>query len=186
MTTEQAVLAERTLQLALAEKGALVASFAYDPNTDRVQISEGYAAIYGLPHGTIEISRSDWQAVVHPHDRDRLEELRVRAFRERWNEYSVDYRIVCRGGEVRWIDAQNIILYRADGPPRRVVGINIDISERKRGEEHQRALNAELDHRVKNVLATVNAIITQAPRPDSSLADFISGLDYRWREHMNC
>jgi PAS domain S-box-containing protein len=179
MTVEQAALVERTLQLALAERGALVGSFAYDPDTDRVQISEGYAAIHRLPNGTTEISRSEWQAVVHPHDRQRLEDLRIRAFRERWNEYSVDYRIVCRGGEVRWIDARNIILYRADGPPRRVVGINIDITERERGEEHQRALNAELDHRVKNLLATDNAIITQAPRPDSSLADFISSLDSR-------
>jgi PAS domain S-box-containing protein len=59
-------------------------------------------------------------------------------------------------------------------------GINllVDISERKRAEERQCALNAELDHRVKNVLATVAAIISQAPK-DGSLADFVTSLDGR-------
>ena len=40
-------------------------------------------------------------------------------------------------------------------------------------------LLAELDHRVKNVLATVSAIITQTPKADGSLADYVTGLDDR-------
>ena len=45
--------------------------------------------------------------------------------------------------------------------------------------EHQRALNAELDHRVKNVLATVCAIITQTQQGSTSHADFLARLDSR-------
>ena len=60
-----------------------------------------------------------------------------------------------------------------------MVGINIDATERKRAEEHQRTLHAELDHRVKNVLATVSAIIAQTPKANGSLADFVSALDDR-------
>jgi PAS domain S-box-containing protein len=177
--TAEKALAERTLQLALAERAALVGSLAYDPDTDRMQVSEGYAAIHGFPMGTTAITRAEWQAGVHPEDRERLEELRNHAFRERLDEYDVDYRIIRQGGEVRWIGARIFIFYGNDGRPRRVVGVNIDISERKRGEEHLRALNAELDHRVKNVLSTVRAIITQAPKSDSSLAEFVAGLDGR-------
>ena len=87
-------LAERNLQLALAGKAGLVGSFAYDADTERMQISEGYAAIHGLPEGTTEIPRSRWQARVHPDDRVRLEELRSQAFRERRGEYGAEYRIV--------------------------------------------------------------------------------------------
>ena len=177
--TAELALVERTLQLALAERAALVGSVTYDPETGKMEISDGYAAIHGFPVGTTEIARSEWELGVHPEDRVRLEELRSQAFRKRSNEYSVDYRIVRPGGEVRWIDARLFILYRSDGRPQRVVGVNIDISERKRAEEHQRALNAELDHRVKNVLATVSAIITQTPKADSSLVDFVAGLDGR-------
>ena len=97
-------LAERSMQLALAGKTALVGSFAYDVETEMLKISAGYAAIHGFPDGTTEIKHSDWQAGVHPEDRARVEELRRRAFRHRWDEYSVDYRVVRSGGEVRWIE----------------------------------------------------------------------------------
>jgi PAS domain S-box-containing protein len=60
-----------------------------------------------------------------------------------------------------------------------------DISTRKRAEEHQRALNAELDHRVKNVLATVCAIIDQTRAASSRYADFVVGLDRRIRSLAN-
>ena len=33
-----------------------------------MQISPGYAGIYGLPEGTLEISREEWRALVHPDD----------------------------------------------------------------------------------------------------------------------
>ena len=50
-------LAERNLQLALAGKAALVGSFAYDMDTEEMQISQGYAAIHGFPEGTTHIAR---------------------------------------------------------------------------------------------------------------------------------
>lgn len=56
-----------------------------------------------------------------------------------------------------------------------------DIRARKRAEDHQRALNAELDHRVKNVLATVCAIIEQTRDASSTYADFVVGLEHRIR-----
>ena len=64
-------LAERNLQLALAGKAGRVGSFAYDIDTERMQISAGYAAIHGFPDGTTEIARSEWQLGVHPEDRVR-------------------------------------------------------------------------------------------------------------------
>ena len=51
-----------------------------------------------------------------------------------------------------------------------------DIAERKRAEENLRALNAELDHRAKNLLATVSAIITQTQEASRSHAAFVAGL----------
>ena len=176
--TEQA-LAERNLQLAMAGKSARVGSFAYDVDTEKMQISAGYAAIHGFPDGTTEIARSRWQLGVHPEDLMRWEELRRRAFRERWQEYSGEYRLVGSSGEVRWIEARVFVSYGSDGRAQRVVGVDIDVTNRKHAEEHQRTLNAELDHRVKNMLATVSAIIIQTPKVNSSLADYVAGLDER-------
>ena len=172
-------LAELNAQLALAAKAALVGSHASDPGEERMTISEGYATIFGLPEGPTETTRREWRARVHPEDLGRLEEDRARTFRDKRDVYKVDYRIVRASGEVRWIEARGIVSYGENGHPERVIGVNIDVTERKHAEQHQRALNAELDHRVKNVLATVSAIIAQTQEASSSRADFVTALNNR-------
>jgi PAS domain S-box-containing protein len=129
-----AALAERTTQLALAEKSALVGSFAYDVGTEKLQVSAGYAAIHGFPNETRELARSKWQAGVHSEDRVRLDELRDRAFGRRSPEYAADFRFIRPGGDVRWIEGRAFVDYHSDGSPRRVVGVDIDVTERKRAE----------------------------------------------------
>jgi two-component sensor histidine kinase len=118
---------------------------------------------------------------MHPEDRVRWKALRSCAHRERWQEYCGEYRIIRAGNEIRWIEARVFVSYASDGRPLRAVGIDIDITARKRADEQRRALNAELDHRVKNVLATVSAIITQTSKAGISLADFVVGFDGRVR-----
>ena len=176
--TERA-LAERNLQLALAGKAGLVGSYTYDGSTGRVQVSEGYAAVHGLPEGTTESSRSEWERRVHPADLARVEALRRQAFEERRREYGIEYRIVCQG-EVRWIELRSFISYDGNGIPR-IIGVNIDITERKHAEERQRVLLAELDHRVKNVLATVSAVASQTKDVSGSMEEFVTALDGRIR-----
>jgi PAS domain S-box-containing protein len=172
-------LRERDAHLALAGRAALVGIYTYDVNKGAMQISEGYAAIHGLPEGTTGTTISEWRARVHPEDLGRAEELRNQAFADRRQEDNAEYRIVLSTGEIRWIERRGSIWYADDGRPERVVGINIDVTERKQAEQHQRALNAELDHRVKNVLATVSAIIGQTREASSSPGDFAAGLDSR-------
>ena len=175
------VLAERNLQLALAGKAALVGSYAYDVNTERMQVDEGYAALHGLPEGTVETTRSEWRVRAHPKDLDRVEKIRQQAFCERRGEYGIEYRIVGSGGKVQWIGLRSFVSYSRDGRPQRVVGVNIDITERKRVEDQQRILVAELDHRVKNVLATVQAVAAHTMDASSSMEHFVGALDGRIR-----
>ena len=63
----------------------------------------------------------------------------------------------------------------------RVVGANIDVTERKRAREHQHLLHAELDHRVKNVLATVSTVAARTMNASSSMQHFVASLDGRIR-----
>ena len=177
---EQA-LAERNIQLALAAKAGLVGSYAYDADTEIMQISAGYAAIHGFPEGTTEIARSECLAGVHPDDIGRVEQFRSEAFRERRREYNVEYRIIRPGGELRWVETRCFISFSGEGHPHRVVGVSIDITERKRVEEQQRTLLAELDHRVKNALATVSAVVSHTRQGSRSVADFVAALDGRIR-----
>ena len=67
------------------------------------------------------------------------------------------------------------------GRPVRRIGANIDVTERKRAEERQRLLMAELDHRVKNTLATVSAVVSHTRQGNRSVANFAVALDGRIR-----
>jgi PAS domain S-box-containing protein len=138
-------LAERNLQLSLAGKAALVGSYSYDAGAEVMDVSEGYAAVHGLPEGTTKTTRREWRTRAHPDDLRRVEELREQAFREHRDEYSVEYRIVGAAGEVRWIESRSFISYAANGRPLRVVGVNIDITDRKRAEAALSERNAQLE-----------------------------------------
>jgi PAS domain S-box-containing protein len=177
---EQA-LAERNAQLALAGRAALVGSYAYDVNKSMMQVSEGFTTIFGLPEGTTETPYHEWRARVHPEDLARTEGSRDQSFANRSTEDTAEYRIVLPTGEVRWIERRGSISYDEEGRPERVVGVNIDVTERRRAEERQRVLVAELDHRVKNALATVSSVISQTAIEKGSVANFVAALDGRIR-----
>jgi PAS domain S-box-containing protein len=182
-TGEQAklALAEREAQLGLAGKTAGVGSFAIDYATNRIQISPGYAAIHGLPEEAEELTRDEWRARVHPDDLARLDALSSRVFAGQRRDHNIEYRVVGPGGNVQWIESRGLVSYDGDGRPTRLVGVHIDITERKRAEEQQGKLVAELDHRVKNVLATVQAVAAQTMQASSSMEHFVAALDGRIR-----
>jgi PAS domain S-box-containing protein len=185
--TEQA-LADRNRQLELAGKAALVGRFAIDIDAaredfslQRMQISPGLAAIYGLPEETVEISLGEWRSLVHPDDLPQFLEHRQQLFAQRRREHHAELRILRPSGTIRWIEARSFIEYDQAGHAKRLVGVNIDITERKRAEEARMILNAELDHRVKNALATVCAVISQTRQGSRSVADFGTALEGRIR-----
>jgi PAS domain S-box-containing protein len=62
---------------------------------------------------------------------------------------------------------------------RMFAGVVRDITERKRVEEHQKLLVAELDHRVKNVLAQVTVVAMSTRQGSRSIGEFLRSLDGR-------
>ncbi len=175
----EAALAERNAQLALAGQAGLVGSYAYDVASGIMQISAGCATIYGLPESTTTIAHSDWRARVHPDDLAGLDARRQRAFAERQREHRSEFRIVRADGDIRWIESRSVVSYSDAGVMRRMVGVNIDLTERKQAEEQKSLLVAELDHRVKNVLAVVAAVVSRTLEASSSMPDFAAALDGR-------
>src|SRR5262249_34441447 len=70
----------------------------------------------------------------HPEDFERVEKTRAQTFSDQWVEPNIEYRIVRSDGEVRWIEKRNFISYDSKRRPQRVVGVVIDITQRKRAE----------------------------------------------------
>jgi PAS domain S-box-containing protein len=114
---------------------------------------------------------------------DRQDEERKNQERVRRGEHVSHYETVRRRKDGTLADISLTV-----SPLRDAAGVIVgaskigrDISARKRAQEQQRALNAELDHRVKNVLATVCAIIDQTRDSSGTHDDFVLGLDHRIR-----
>jgi PAS domain S-box-containing protein len=92
-----------------------------------------------------------------------------------------------RDGETRWLSATVSHLGRAPSGRSRFCYVAEDVTERKRAEERKQLLTNELNHRVKNTLAVVQAIASQtarySPEPDDFNAAFSSRIGALARVH---
>jgi two-component sensor histidine kinase/CheY-like chemotaxis protein len=70
-------------------------------------------------------------------------------------------------------------LFDQDGQLTGAVNMLVEITERKQAEERQQLLLRELDHRVKNTLATVQALASQTLRGSNSAAEFVTSFSSR-------
>jgi PAS domain S-box-containing protein len=175
----EARLAERNAQLDLAHRAARVGSYVYDFVAKIMRISRASAAIYDLPHSTIDITAEQWGARVHRDDVERVRAEHIRALKERRRELVCEFRYVRPGGEVRWIEARSLVAYGDSGRAERMTGVYIDVTERRKAEDHKSLLIAELDHRVKNVLACVAAVAQQSRECSRSADAFLDVLNGR-------
>ncbi|WP_096358773.1 PAS domain-containing protein [Variibacter gotjawalensis] len=121
---------------------------------------------------------ADLLEAIHPDDRDRMR-IAVTQSIETHKDYDIEYRILTPRGELRWILIRGQAHYAADGSPLSMAGISIDITDRKRGEDHRDLLAAELNHRVKNSMATMQSIAHQTLRNAATLEQARTTLDAR-------
>jgi PAS domain S-box-containing protein len=158
---------ERFLQFAL--QAAHLGSWSLDLCTNRLALTNGSKTNFG--HSTADtITYDDINAAVHPEDGARRDEA-LRMAVEVTGEYQTEFRILTPAGEERWLGARGQVLRRSDGTPLLLVGVSQDITDRKRAEEHRTLLANELSHRVKNMLATLQAIVSQTLRSAGSLEE---------------
>ncbi|MET0530110.1 MAG: HWE histidine kinase domain-containing protein [Microvirga sp.] len=136
------------------------------------------ASLLGLPEAKTTASIEDWRGIVHPDDvESSLENLRD-AVRGDGN-YEDEYRIQRPNGEIRWINSRGRVSFDEEGKPVSFVGIFQDITERKQAEDQQRFFLDELNHRVKNTLATVQSIASQTLRSTKDTMQFKEAFEGR-------
>ncbi|HEX5019393.1 MAG TPA: PAS domain S-box protein [Candidatus Binatia bacterium] len=131
------IIAQETLwrseeQLRLAQHAAHVGIWDWDPSTDRLAWTSEMANLYGVS-GPLQ-SYSEWRDLVHPDDLPRIEAEREEAMRN-GKFFNLEYRFRHGSGEVRWISSRGQGWYDENGKLLRVLGINIDVTDRKRAEE---------------------------------------------------
>jgi PAS domain S-box-containing protein len=167
---------ERT-GLALGAAG--LAGFDTDLTGDQIVISDRLRAMLGLDEAETMLAGEAMLALAHPDDREGLRTAITEGMQSQ-RRYSHEYRVVRPSdGRTIWVSATGVAVISADGLSGRVIGLLQDITERKADEERREALVAELDHRVKNVLASVQSLAAQSARKASSLEGFLKTFSGR-------
>jgi len=163
--------------LGQALEAAGVGEFAWDAQADTFVISPLMAEITGVPSGAMAGAGGEaLNRYVHPDDIAAVRDGQARR-RGQGGPYEYEYRHIRPDtGAVVWIRVVGVMALGPDGRPRRATGIVEDVTERKREESQRQTLMAELDHRVKNVLATVQALAVQTARRTTSLDVFLQNF----------
>jgi PAS domain S-box-containing protein len=125
----------------------------YDENAQR---------LYGLAEARFLHDEAGVKDKFHPDDKDLMWARVAKALDPVGDgRYDVEYRVKQPDGSWRWLSAWGLVEFEGDGAARKpvaIAGASRDLTEPKRAEKVQRLLLNELNHRVKNTLATVQSI----------------------------
>jgi len=130
-------------RLRLAQEAARIGSFEWNIRSGASTWTSQLESIHGLPPGGFDGTQSQWESLVHSEDRARVGDL-VRDSLQTGAPTQAEWRIVWPNGSVHWVAGRWRVLRNEAGEPARMVGVNIDVSDRKRAEEALSKVNRKL------------------------------------------
>ena len=139
----------------------------YDENAQR---------LYGLTEARFLHDDEGVRAKFHPDDLELMWSRVAKALDPKGSgRYDVEYRVRQLDGSWRWLSAWGLVEFEGDGLERKpvaIAGASRDLTKLKQAEEMQALLLNELNHRIKNTLATVQAIAGSTIRASRTMDDF--------------
>jgi PAS domain S-box-containing protein len=164
----EALSLETQLRTRLAIEAGSIGVWEFQPEAGVMTWDDRVREMFGLAPGA-PITFETNLACVHPEDRARVSASVEAALDPAGSgAYGIEFRTLgVTDGVVRWL-AANGQAVREAGETVRLIGTLRDISEQKSAEAHQHLLTNELNHRVKNTLATVQALVSQTLRTAAS------------------
>src|ERR1700757_1563119 len=130
---QQKALSEFEERVALAAEAAHLGVWEFDTATERIWVSDKVRQLFQFPPGD-EITYGEFQKRVHPDDRAGRDRMMQQAIRGH-SGYETEYRIVLPDGMIRWIGGRAQCVGDSKGKSTRLLGVSMDITERKQAEE---------------------------------------------------
>ncbi len=158
-------LRDSQLRLRHAADSARLTYLELDAARSLVRTADNFSSVMGFAlssgsDGTdVATAQADYYGHVHPDDKLKVAQA-VQDISASVSLGKVEHRVVGDDGVERWIETAWSVESK-DGVLLRGFATNLDITERKRAEEHIFFLMREVNHRAKNVLAVVEAIARQ-------------------------
>lgn len=174
-------MTQKNVELELALEAAGLGEFQLDLIRDVFVVSPRMAAITGNPAGEHPAKGgAAFDVHVHPDDLLELRRFREAGLGSAATTYAAEFRHTRPDdGRLIWLRVAGVITRDESGRPTCLTGIVQDVTERRREEEERQHLMAELDHRVKNVLAAVQALAQQTAKRTTSLDSFLQNFGGR-------
>lgn len=120
--------AQEQLNLSLAAGSA--GTFVWNIVTNEVQWTKEEEALYGLPEGAFGGNFDEWAKAVHPEDLPAAMKTLRQAIDDK-TDVDMEFRIVWPDQSIHWILAKGKVFYDGNGQAERMIGINIDITNRR-------------------------------------------------------
>ena len=121
-------------RLRLAQQAARIGTFEWNIRTGVNTWTAELESMYGLPPGGFGRTQAAFENLVHPDDRSGVIELVDGAMKSRQPTYG-EWRVVWPDGSVHWIAGRWQVFADESDEPSRMLGVNMDVTERKRAEE---------------------------------------------------
>lgn len=126
-------LRESEERMRLAQQAAGIGVFERNMRTGGSQWSPEMEAIFGLPAGMAPPTVEAFMQLVHPDDREPLQRAIDKSVET--GTSATEWRVVWPDGSLHWVAGRWRMFKDKDGRPLRAVGVDIDITDRKRAEE---------------------------------------------------
>jgi PAS domain S-box-containing protein len=186
-------------RLRLAMEASASVGWDFDVKSGREVRFGDLQTIFGISSDTYVTTGEDFIRYVHPDDRTRVLEA-VADARKNQKLYAAEFRVVLPDGTVRWLGSRGKFYYARNGNPERMLGVSLDITERKRAEEALSCMNRrviEAEERERNRIArdlhedvgqrlALLAIAIEQLKNDlpHQAVELLDGLDAVWRKTL--
>jgi len=172
-------------RLSAALEAAHVGVFEYEPQTEKAHWDLRVGKIWGIPDNE-EITYETVIAGLHPEDVDKHNEMMIKAFDPSTGGlFDLEFRVIPRNGEpMKWVRAVATCSFDENAPVL-LLGTIRDITEKRKLEEQNQLLINELQHRVKNTLATVLSVISLSKPEDNDIEKYVLSLEDRLSSMSN-
>ena len=121
-------------RLRLAVEGGKSVGWEWDVKGGRETWFGDLQTVFGIASESQAGRAEDFHRRVHPDDRQLVSKAIAEARHNR-TPYFAEFRVIRDDGAVRWLNARGQFYYTSDGESERMLGMAVDISERKGMEE---------------------------------------------------
>jgi PAS domain S-box-containing protein len=129
----EAALRISSERLVLAQQVGKIGSYEWNVQTGELIWTEEMEALFGLAPGSFEGSYEHWLKRLHPDDRPGAD-LAARRTAQQGGDFDTELRIILPDGRMRWVAARAKLFSDDAGKPDRLIGVNMDITDRKQAE----------------------------------------------------